>query len=266
MFEWWQYDFMRSALWAVLLIMPLFTLLGAMVVSNGMAFFSDALGHSALTGAGLGVLLGASSLEWPMVLFAVAFALLMNAVRRSRLSSTDTIISVFSSCGVALGLIILSKGGGFARYQNLLIGDILSIAPHQLAVLGAALVMTLLVWLLLFNQMYAVSVSPAMAKSKGIPVRLLDDLFVILVAVVVMLAIRWVGLLMINAMLILPAAAARNLANNLSSYHGISLLFGLFSGIAGLITSYYLAIPTGPTIVFIACILFFGSFLMRNKA
>ena len=264
-FGWWQYDFMRNALWAVLLIMPLFTLLGSMVVSNGMAFFSDALGHSALTGAGIGVILGASSLEWPMVLFAVVFALLMNLVRRSRLSSTDTIISVFSSCGVALGLIILSRGGGFARYQNLLIGDILSIAPRELAVLALALLATALVWLALFNKMYAVSISPAMAKSKGIPVALLDNLFVVLVAVVVMLAIRWVGLLMINAMLILPAAASRNLAKNLSSYHGITLLFGLFSGITGLITSYYLAVPTGPMIVLVASILFFGSFLMRNK-
>ena len=109
LFSWWQYDFMRSALFAVLLIMPLFALLGTMVVNNGMAFFSDALGHSALTGVGIGVLLGMTRYSAVMVVFAIVFALLMNRIRHSRLSSTDTVIGVFSSCGVALGLVLLSR-------------------------------------------------------------------------------------------------------------------------------------------------------------
>ena len=139
LFSWWQYDFMRSALFAVLLIMPLFALLGTMVVNNGMAFFSDALGHSALTGVGIGVLLGLADQSLVMVAFAVVFALLMNRIRHSRLSSTDTVIGVFSSCGVALGLVLLSRGGGFSQYQSLLIGDILSISKNQLLVLAATL-------------------------------------------------------------------------------------------------------------------------------
>ena len=94
-----DYDFMRRALLAVLLVMPLFSLLGTLVVNNGMAFFSDALGHSALTGVGIGVIFGMAEPGPAMVLFAVAFALLMNRIRHSRLSSTDTVIGVFSSCG-----------------------------------------------------------------------------------------------------------------------------------------------------------------------
>lgn len=116
--------FYAQRLFAVLLIMPLFALLGTMVVNNGMAFFSDALGHSALTGVGIGVLLGMTRYSAVMVVFAIVFALLMNRIRHSRLSSTDTVIGVFSSCGVALGLVLLSRGGGFAKYQSLLIGDI----------------------------------------------------------------------------------------------------------------------------------------------
>ena len=94
-----QTDFMVRALLAVVLIAPLFTCLGTMVVNNGMSFFSDALGHSALTGVGLGVLLGLSDQTPAMLLFAVLFALAMNAIRRSRLTSSDTVIGVFSSCG-----------------------------------------------------------------------------------------------------------------------------------------------------------------------
>ena len=115
LFSWWNYPFMQYAFFAVLLILPLFALLGTMVVNNGMSFFSDSLGHSALTGVGMGVLLGLSDYSLVMVLFAVVFALLMNRIRHSRLSSTDTVIGVFSSCGIALGLIILSRGGSFAK-------------------------------------------------------------------------------------------------------------------------------------------------------
>ena len=140
--EWWQYGFMRNAFFAVLLIMPLFALLGTMVVNNGMAFFSDALGHSALTGVGIGVLLGLSEYSIAIIAFAIVFALLMNRIRHSRLSSTDTVIGVFSSCGVALGLVILSRGGGFAQYQSLLIGDILSITERELVLLAVTLAVT----------------------------------------------------------------------------------------------------------------------------
>lgn len=161
LFGWWQYDFMRNAFVAVLLIMPLFALLGTLVVNNGMAFFSDALGHSALTGVGIGVLLGFTDTNLVMIAFAVVFALLMNRIRHSRLSSTDTVIGVFSSCGVALGLVILSRGSSFSKYQNLLIGDILSISRGELVVLAGALVVVVLLWLLCFN-------SPACGKPQSV--------------------------------------------------------------------------------------------------
>lgn len=262
--ELFTYDFMRRALWGILLIMPLFSLLGTLVVNRGLAFFSDALGHSALTGVGLGVLLGLSDQTPAMILFAVVFALVMNAIRRSRLSSTDTVIGVFSSCGVALGLVLLSRGS-YGDYQSLLIGDILSITDTQLWVLGGTLAAVVAVWLLCCNGFLAVSVSPSLARSRGVPVRWLDDLLVVVIAVVVMLAIRWVGLLLINAMLILPAAAARNIAKCFRNYTLLTLVFSLFSGVLGLVLSYLNAVATGPTIVLVAAAVFFGTFLLGRK-
>ena len=263
---WWQYDFMRYALMSVLLIMPLFALLGTMVVNNGMAFFSDALGHSALTGVAVGLLCGLTDPSIAMVLFAVVFALLMNTIRRSRLSSTDTVIGVFSSCGIALGLAILSRQGGFSRYQSLLIGDILNISPSELSVLAVVLAVTVLLWLLCFNRFHAVSIHPTLARSKGLPVAFLDNLFVVVIAVVVMLSIRWVGLLIINAMLILPAAAARNVARSMRSYLLYALIFSLFSGVLGLWLSFCLAVATGPMIVLVAAVLFFGTYAIGRHA
>lgn len=265
LFSFWQYDFMRTALWAILLLVPLLALLGTMVVNNGMSFFSDALGHSAVTGVAIGVLAGVSRYQWIMVVFAVVFALLMNRIRHSRLASTDTIIGVFSSVGVALGLVLLSRAGNFSNYQSLLIGDVLSITPTELWVLAAVLAVTVAVWLWQFNGFHAVSISPAVARSKGYAVGLLDNLFVVLVAVVVMLAIRWVGLLLINAMLILPAAAARNVARSMKSYHLLALIFGLFSGVLGLLLSYFNGVATGPTVILVLAAVFFGTFAMRRK-
>lgn len=265
LFGWWDYAFMRNALLAIVLIMPLFSLLGTLVVNNGMAFFSDALGHSALTGVGIGLLLGVSDTSLVMVVFAVIFALLMNRIRHSRMSSADTVIGVFSSCGIALGLILLSRGGEFSRYQSLLIGDILSISQSELITLAVTLAITVALWLTQYNRLHAVSISPTLARSQGVPAMLMDNVFVVLVAVVVMLSIQWVGLLIINAMLILPAAAARNVAGSVRSYHALALVFGLFSGVVGLLLSYFNAVATGPMIVLIAAILFFGTFLIQKK-
>ncbi len=265
LFSWWQYDFMRNALWAILLLTPLFAMLGTLVVNNGMSFFSDALGHSALTGVALGVVLGVQQERWVMIAFAVAFALLMNGIRHSRIASTDTVIGVFSSVGVALGLVLLSRSGNFSNYQSLLIGDVLSITPAELWSLVAVLALTAVLWVVCFNGFHAVSVHPAMARSKRIPVELLDNFFVVLIAVVVMLAIRWVGLLLINAMLILPAASARNVARSMRSYHLLALIFGLFAGVLGLMLSYYNAVATGPTVILVLAALFFGTFAMREK-
>lgn len=262
----WNYEFMRLAFFGVLLIMPLFAILGTMVVNNGMSFFSDALGHSALTGVGIGVLLGVSRYQLPMILFAVVFALLMNRIRHSTLGSTDTVIGVFSSCGVALGLVLLSRSGSFQNYQSLLIGDILNITADQLTVLGVALLCVVVLWLLCFNRFLAVSISPTLAKSHGIAVWLYDRLFVVAIAVVVMLSIRWVGLLIINAMLILPAAAARNVARSMRSYHVLALSFGLFAGILGLLLSYFNAVATGPMIVLVAAAVFFGTLFLSRGA
>ena len=169
--EFLSYGFMRNALIAICIITPLFGLLGTMIVNNKMAFFSDALGHSALTGMAIGVLLGFAGTDIPMILFALFFALLLNHMKRKSSASTDTIISVFSSLGTAVGLVVLSRGGNFSKYSALLVGDILSITAKEIFCLLGVLVLTLLFWLLCFNKLHACSVNKSLAMSNGIPVR-----------------------------------------------------------------------------------------------
>ena len=106
MFSWLQYDFMKLAFAAILIITPLFGLLGTMIVHRKLAFFSDALGHSALTGIAIGVVLGVTDTNLSMILFAIVFALLLNRISSKNVAATDTVISVFSSCSIAIGLAI----------------------------------------------------------------------------------------------------------------------------------------------------------------
>jgi zinc transport system permease protein len=265
-FSWVKYDFMKNALLAVLAITPLFGILGTMIVNKRMAFFSDALGHSAITGIALGTVFGIADTNLSMFIFAVVFALLLNRIKRRNTISTDTVISVFASLSMALGLVILSRGGNFAKYSALLVGDILSITVKELALLYVVFLATLLFWTLCFNKLHAISVNMSLAKSKNIKINRLEDLFSIFIAVIVMFSVKWVGILIINALLILPAAAGRNLAGNVREYHLFSVMISVFSGITGLLLSYYMGTATGPTIVIIASILFFITLLMQTTA
>jgi zinc transport system permease protein len=265
-FEWAQYKFMLNALLAVLLVTPLFAILGTMVVNNKMAFFSDAIGHSALTGIAIGVLLGLQDPLAAMLAFSIILAIGISLVKAKGKSSPDTIVGVFSSAAVALGIVILSRGGGFAKYSNFLIGDLLSISVNQILILVVVLILVLLFWTGFFNQLLLVSVNPSLARSRGVKVLAIEIAFSIITAVVVTISIQWVGILIINSLLVLPAAAARNIAVNMRQYHLIALGIAVLSGLCGLICSYYWGTATGATIVLWASILFILSLFGKAKS
>lgn len=264
-FQWAEYDFMKNALLAVLLITPLLGMLGTMAVNHSMAFFSDALGHSALTGIALGVLLGIDNELVGMIAFGILLALIITKVKSAGTASADTVISVFSSASIALGLVILSVGGGFSKYSAYLIGDILSVTPSELGLLALALVAVTAVWVMIYNKLTLVSINRELAASRGVKAALVENIFVVLVAVVVMLSIKWVGVLLINSLLILPAAAARNISSNSRQYLFGSVAISAFSGITGLIISFYLNTSAGATIVLVSAVIFFATYVLRKK-
>ena len=260
-----QYPFMKYALLAVIMITPLLAMLGTMIVHKKMAYFSDALGHCALTGIAIGVVFGMTDTSLSMIIFAVVFALLLNQIKFKNPSSTDTIISVFASVSLAIGLAILSKGGNFSKYSSILVGDILSISKLELFYLLITLIFTIIFWCVAINGLTAVSIHPSLAKSHHIKTKLLENIFVVLIAVIVMLSIKWVGILLINALLILPAAASRNISENMREYHGYAILFALVAGVLGLFSSYFTNVATGPMIVIIASIIYLVTYFYGLK-
>ena len=262
-FQFISYDFMKNALVAMLIITPLFGILGTMIVNNKLAFFSDALGHSAFTGIAIGVLLGVSNTNISMIVFAILFAFILNWIKRRNTMSTDTIISVFSSLGTAIGLAILARNGEFSNYSSLMVGDILSITPVEIGWLFGIFIVTIVFWSCCFNRLHALSINETLAKSRGISTAWIDNCFVVITALIIMLSIRFVGILIINALLILPSASSRNLASNMREYHGYAVIISVFSGVLGLILSYYNNTAAGPTIVIVASMVFFLTLLAK---
>lgn len=263
-FECFRLSFMKNALLALLLLTPLLALLGTMAVNRRMAFFSDALGHSALAGVGLGMLLGVQSSLVSMIVFGVFWAVAISRINRTAGESADTIISVFSSTGIAVGLLILSHNGKIAKYSSLLAGDVLSVQPGDLLWLLIALPLGAATWAFLYNRLLLTAVNPALAQSRGVRTKWIEYAFACLLAVAVMLSIRWVGVLLINALLILPAAAARNISRTAKQHALFSVLIGLFSGVAGLVAAYSLDTGVGAAVVLCAAVLYAVTLPMKK--
>ena len=163
-FEMFSLQFMKNALLALLLLTPLLALLGTMAVNRRMAFFSDALGHSALAGAGIGMILGISSLTVILVAFGLLWALMISRINRTGGASADTNISVFSSTGIALGLVLLSQNSNFSKYSSLLVGDVLAIGQGDIAWLLISLLLGLTAWAMLYNPLLLTAVNPQLAQ------------------------------------------------------------------------------------------------------
>jgi len=253
---WLEYEFMRNALLAAFLIAPLFALLGTVVVSNRMVFFSDVLGHSSLTGIALGCVLGFADPFWAVVIFAVILAVLINFCKAHTHASSDTVLGVFFAVVVAAGIVILSKAGGFAKYTDYLIGDILAVNTGHLWVLAGLLAVVVVYWFYAANALVLMTINQSLARTRRIPVFWLETSFSIVLAVVVAVSIKLVGILIINSLLVLPVAAARLMSRKFSDYTCGAVIISVVSSIAGLICSYYWGTASGATIVLFSAALY----------
>lgn len=264
-FQWLSHTFMKNAFIAIIIITPLFGLLSTMVVSNKMSFFADSLGHGAFTGIAVGILLGGIDPMWGATLFSICFAIAITIIKNKGTSSTDTIIGVFSSTSIALGLVLMSFSSSLSKFSSYLVGDLLSISQNQIILLIFVFISIIVLWSLIFNKLLVTSLNTSLANSRGMNTLLIEIIFTCTIAVIVTITIRWVGLLIINSLLVLPAAASRNISRNIRQYHLFSILISIFSGIVGLIISYYLNTVTGATIVLVASVIFFITLFIRRK-
>lgn len=260
-FDWMSYDFMKNAFLAILLITPIFAILGTIIVNNRMAFFSDALGHGAFTGIAIGTAIGVISPMWSAIVFSIAFSVLITIVKNKTKTSTDTVIGVFSSAAIALGLVIINA----SKYSSLFVGDLLSISSQEVVVLFVLAILVIALWNAFYNKIILVSLNQSLARSRGINTLAVELILTSIIAVVVTISIQWVGLLIINSLLVLPAAAARNVSTNSKQYNVIALIVSIVSGITGLILSYYFDMATGATIVIVSAVIYFITLAFRKR-
>ena len=263
-FEFMKPIFMKNAFLAFLFISPVLGLLGTMVVNNKMSFFSDALGHSALCGLGIGAVFGLNEPLPAMLIFSVIFSLLIIWIKDRNNSSMDTIIGVFSSTGIALGLILMYKSKGLSKFTNYLAGDILSVRTQDLAILFAVFIIVIVLWVFIFNKLLIVSLNQTFAISRGINTKLLEIIFTVIIAIVVTVSIKSIGILIINSLLVLPAAASRNISRTMRQYSFLSVAISVVCGLSGLIISYFWNTPSGATMVLLSAIVYFATLFIKE--
>lgn len=249
-FSCFDYQFMKNAFLAILIITPIFALLGIIVVNNRLVFFSDCLGHSGLTGIAIGIILGINP-TFTMILLGIFLAIAVTFLKHITDSAQETILGVVLASITALGIVLLSQGGNFSKFTPYLIGDILAISPKQIFFLTIIWFVTIIYSFLFTNSLTLLSVNNLLAKSKNIYIFLLEVSFTIILAITVIISLQLVGILVISALLVLPAATARILAASFKTYTILAIIISLVSGILGLIMSYYFGTATGATIVLI---------------
>lgn len=261
-----EYEFMINAFLLVLIVSPLFGLLSTMVVNNKLAYFSDALGHSAYLGIGIGLLLGVTNNSViPIMLFAIIFSILLVVIKKTFNENPDTVIGIISSISIAIGIIVLSNFGGMQKFSQLLVGDLLLVNREQLLPLAIMALIVAILFIIIYKKLILISVDVSVAKSKNINPTFYEIILTVIVAITVAISINIIGILLISALFVLPGAISKLLSSNLTQYLIISVIISMVCSVIGLIISYYFAIPTGASIILINGIVYMLATLLVKK-
>ncbi|MDO7912497.1 metal ABC transporter permease [Pseudomonas monteilii] len=253
------YGFVVNALLAGLMIGPVLGGLGTLVVVKRFAFFSEAVGHAALTGVAIGILLGEpyTGPYGSLFGYCLLFGLLLNYLRNRTGLSPDTLIGVFLSVSLALGASLLLMLAGKINVhilENVLFGSVLTVSGQDLLVLGIVALLVLSLALPLYNRIILASFNPQLAAVRGVAVKRLDYLFVVLVTLVTVAAVKVIGAILVGALLVIPAAAARLVSQSLKGFFWLSVLIATLSTLLGILLPimFDLPVPSGAAIILVA--------------
>nr|WP_321255654.1 metal ABC transporter permease [uncultured Pseudodesulfovibrio sp.] len=261
--EFFQYAFVINALLCALVAGPLLGGIGTMVVSKRLAFFSQAVGQAALTGVALGVLLG-EPVTAPYVSlfgFCILFALTMNYTRNRMRMKQDIVIGVFLSVSLAVGacvLLYVTAKVNMHVLDNILFGSILTVNNTDMNVLIVIAGICVAVGIPTYNKMLLASFNPSLAQVRGINAKLYDYVFVLMITVITVACLKIVGAVLVEALLIIPAAAARNVSRSVRGFFFYSVIFATVSCVLGIIIpmQFEIPVPSGGAIILVASIVF----------
>jgi manganese/iron transport system permease protein len=256
-----NYSFMVRALTAAVIVGIVCSVLGSYVVLRGMAFFGDALAHTILPGVVVAFLLG-----WPLAVGALIMGVLtavgIGALSNQGLIKEDTAIGVIFAGAFALGVALLSATGNYTvDLAHFLFGNLLGVSTADLwVILGLGLAVLLTIFFF-YKEFLVISFDPVLATTLRLPVTFFRYLLLVLLAVTIVVALQVVGIALMVAMLVTPAAAASLLTRRLPVMMMVSAVIGVMAGVIGLYSSYYLNIASGPAVVLVATLIFVLAFL-----
>ncbi len=263
-----QYNFMQSALLATLLLTPLTAAAGIQVVNYRMAFFADTISHSAFAGAALGVIfLGSTGPAWSMPILAILIGIAVLFLKKSAGQSSDTVIGVIFAFVVSLGLLLVSTQKNLAGLsRQFLFGDILLVSENDIALLALLDILYLTFMIQAYNPLLLTAIDDDLARAHRVKTSLYKSIHIMLLALIVIFAVKISGVLLAGAMLIVPAAAAGNIARSAGSVFFYAMIIGVFSGVAGLLLAAgeWANLPAGAAMVMLSSILFAVSVLLKK--
>ena len=271
MFEILNYSFITNALISALFIGPLLGLMGTLVVSKKMAFYSEAIGHAAMTGIAIGILLGESSSTpyFSTFSYSILFGILIIYTKTKTDIASDTLIGIFLAVSIAVGASLLTYTAGTINphiIENILFGSILTIEKIDIYIL---ITITILVFIILYpcyNKLLLISLNPSIALARKINIKFYEYLFIILLSITTIGAIKIVGSILVEALLLIPTAAAKNLSHSMKDFVRYSILFSTLSCILGITLPAYLTvpIPSGAAVILCSTIIFIISIIIKK--
>ncbi len=263
-----QHTFMIRGMLAALIAGPMLGALGTVVITKKLSFFTQTIGNAAMSGVAIGLLFGepVDGTYAGLYGFCLIVALVMTFVKnRSRLPN-DTIIGVVLAQVLGIGIVlmtIVTSQFNIHQVEAILFGSLITLNDRDLLALAAASTGAGIIFLLLFNRVMLGSFNPVLAKARGLRPVLLEYVFVTLMTVVVVSSLKLIGALLVLVLIVVPAAGAQNIVNNLRQFVWVSILFATISTAAGLFLAGFLPVPTGAVIVLVSSFLFYGSLLLK---
>lgn len=256
-----QYGFLINGLVAALMMGPLLGGMGSLVVIKRLAFFSEAVGHAALTGIAIGILLGepASHPFAALFSFCLIFALLLHWVKSRTSVPYDALVGVFLAVAIAMGaalLLYVARKVNVHILENVLFGSILTVQDSDLAILAVIAAICMLAMLLFGNRALVATLNPELAQTSGIHVRLYDYMFIVLIALITVAAVKIAGAILVGAMLLIPATTARLVTHNVMQFFWCNILISTLCCLIGILLpmAFDLPVPSGASIVLLASV------------
>ncbi len=264
LFQLFEYEFFRNAFYAAFLMSVSCGLIGTYIVARRMVFISGGITHASFGGVGISYYFG-----WPPMagaaVFALVAALITENLTRKKLIRNDSLIAVMWSLGMAIGIIFIYLTPGYSpNLMSFLFGSIITVTQLDLSLMLALTVTVTFIFILFYRVILFVSFDEQFARTRGIPVMLVNYMLIILVALTIVLSIRVAGIILVLSLLTIPQNTANLFTNSFGQILVWSVFIGFVGAIAGLITSYYLNIPSGATIIFSLVIIYLGGRIVRS--